>query len=253
MRERNSSLKKIHRPILVILIVCAIACTSAATEMTAEQLIAKNIENHGGLSALKAIENTTATGKLTFGGGDFSLDLALKMVTQRPASSRMEATFQGMTLVNAFDGKESWTISPFQGRRDPQRNSEDQAKMAKINADIDGALVDYQAKGYKIDYLGMEDVDGTNAHKLRVKLNATDSRTFFLDPDYFLEIRYEDRFQMRGAEIVTRTDLGDYEKVSGWFMPFYIETQGQKISIDKMEVNTKIDPSQFAFPESTKK
>ena len=81
MRERNSSLKKIHRPILVILIVCAIACNSAAAEMTAEQLIAKNIENHGGLSALKAIENTTATGKLTFGGGDFSLDLALKMVT----------------------------------------------------------------------------------------------------------------------------------------------------------------------------
>ena len=167
MRERNSSLKKIHRPILVILIVCAIACNSAAAEMTAEQLIAKNIENHGGLSALKAIENTTATGKLTFGGGDFSLDLALKMVTQRPASSRMEATFQGMTLVNAFDGKESWTISPFQGRRDPQRNSADEAKMAKINADIDGPLVDYKAKGYQVEYLGMEDVDGTNAHKLR--------------------------------------------------------------------------------------
>ena len=252
MRHRISSSKVLPR-----LIFSSLACLSfgwsTAFAMTAEELIAKNIENHGGLAALKAIENTSATGKMTFGGGDFSLDLTLKMVTARPASSRMEATFQGMTLVNAFDGKESWTISPFQGRRDPQRNSEDEAKMAKINADIDGALVDYQAKGYKVEYLGMEDVDGTNAHKLRVRFNETDSRTIFLDPDYFLEIRYEDRFQMRGAEIVARTDLGDYEKVNGWYMPFYIETQGQKITIDKVEVNTKLDPTQFAFPESAKK
>ena len=227
--------------------------SAGASALTAEELIAKNIENHGGLAALKAIENTTATGKMTFGGGDFSLDLALKMVSARPSNSRMEATFQGMTLVNAFDGKESWTISPFQGRKDPQRNSADEAKMAKTNADIDGALVDYKAKGYAVEYLGMEDVDGTNAHKLRVKFNETDSRTYFLDPDYFLEIRYEDRFQMRGAEIVARTDLGDYEKVGGWFMPFYIETQGQKITIDKIEVNTKVDSGQFSFPDAAKK
>lgn len=248
------STEKLTPTRMVAAFACAaLLCSSSAFALTAEELIAKNIENHGGLAALKAIENTTASGKMTFGGGDFSLDLALKMVNARPSNSRLEATFQGMTLVNAFDGKESWTISPFQGRRDPQRNSADEAKMAKINADIDGALVDYQAKGYKIEYLGMEDVDGTNAHKLRVKFNDTDSRTFYLDPDYFLEIRYEDRFQMRGAEIVSRTDLGDYEKVAGWYMPFYIETQGQKITIDKIEVNTKVDSGQFSFPDTAKK
>lgn len=253
MRQKYSSTKLLPQLRQSIFALFAFSATGGAFAVTADELIAKNIENHGGLAALKAIENTTATGKLTFGGGDFSLELALKMVGSRPANSRMEATFQGMTMVNAFDGKESWTISPFQGRRDPQRNSEDEAKMARINADIDGALIDYKAKGYTVDYLGMEDVDGTNAHKLRVKFNATDSRTYFLDPDYFLEIRYEDRFQMRGAETVTVTDLGDYEKVGGWFMPFYIETQGQKISIDKIEVNTKLDAQQFAFPNSAKK
>jgi hypothetical protein len=219
---------------------------------TADEIIRKNIENRGGLAALKSIQSTTATGKMTFGGENFSLDLSLKMVQSRPANTRTEATFQGMTQVNAFDGTESWTISPFQGRRDPQRNSADEAKIAKINADMDGALVDYKAKGYTVEYLGMEDVDGTNAHKLRVKLNATDSRTYFLDPDYFLEIRIEDRFQMRGAEIVSRMDLGDYEKVNGWYLPFSIEAQGQKITLDKIEANTAVDPNQFAFPSAKK-
>jgi hypothetical protein len=232
--------------------VIALLLSGLSHAFTADEIISKNIENHGGLAALKAIQSTTATGKMTFGGDGFSLDLALKMVQTRPGSSRMEATFQGMTQVNAFDGKESWTISPFQGRRDPQRNSADEAKMAKINADMDGALVDYKAKGYTVEYLGMEDVDGTNAHKLRVKLNATDSRTYFLDPDYFLEIRIEDRFQMRGAEIVSRMDLGDYEKVNGWYLPFSMEAQGQKITIDKIEANVPVDPNQFAFPSAKK-
>jgi outer membrane lipoprotein-sorting protein len=237
------------------LLAAALALTLSGLShaITAEELITKNIESHGGLAALKAIESTTATGKMTFSNGDFSLDLALKVVQSRPGNSRMEATFQGMTMVNAFDGKDSWTISPFQGRVDPQRNSGDEAKMAKINADLDGQLVDYKAKGYTVEYLGMEDVDGTNAHKLRVRLNATDSRTFFLDPDYFLEIRFEDRFQMRGAEIVVKTDVGDYEKVNGWFMPFYSESQGQKISFDTIVANSKIDASQFAFPAAPKK
>jgi hypothetical protein len=230
----------------------ALASTSLLS-MTAEELINKNIEAKGGLPAIKALENLTATGKMTFGGGDFSLDLDFKMVSARPNNSRMEATFQGMTLVNAFDGKDSWTISPFQGRKDPQRNGEDEAKAAKVNADIDGVLIDVKEKGYAVEYLGMEDVDGTNAHKLRVKLNATDTRTVFLDPDHFLEIRYEDRMQFRGAEVVTKTDLGDYEKVNGVYLPFYIENQGQKISIDKMEANGKVEAGQFAFPVAAKK
>lgn len=237
------------------LLAAAIALTISGLShaITAEELINKNIESHGGLAALKAIQNTTATGKMTFGGGDFSLDLALKVVQSRPGNSRMEATFQGMTMVNAFDGKDSWTISPFQGRLDPQRNSGDDAKMAKINADLDGQLVDYKAKGYQVEYLGMEDVDGTNSHKLRVKLNATDTRTFFLDPDFFLEIRLEDRFQMRGAEMVVKTDVGDYEKVNGWFLPFYSESQGQKINFDAIVANGKVDAGQFAFPTTPKK
>jgi hypothetical protein len=237
----------------VLIPALAWLCTAnAAFAITAEELVAKNIEAHGGMAAIKAIDSTVASGKMTFGGGDFSLDLDLKMVGARPNNSRMEATFQGMTMVNAFDGKESWTISPFQGRKDPQRNSADEAKIAKINADLDGVLVDAKAKNYMVEYLGMEDVDGTNAHKLRVKLNATDSRVLYLDPDYFLEIRIEDRMQMRGSEIFSRTDLGDYEKVNGVMMPFYIETEGQKITLEKIEANSKVDAGQFAFPAAAK-
>ncbi len=32
---------------------------------------------------------------------------------------RTEASIQGLTAVQAWDGKEAWQISPFQGRKDP--------------------------------------------------------------------------------------------------------------------------------------
>lgn len=229
---------------------CFIATIAAgsAFAVTADELIAKNIEARGGLKALESIESLTATGIGTFGGGDFSVEFGLKNIMARPAMMRSEGTFQGMTQVNAFDGKDAWAISPFQGRVDPERKSDDEARISKIQADLEGVLINAEKKGYAIDYMGLEDVDGTMAHKVRVKLNATDTRFVFLDPDHFLEIRYEDRFKIRGAEITSVTDIGDYEKVNGWFVPFYVESNGQKISYDKIEANAKLDPAQFAFP-----
>ncbi len=32
--------------------------------------------------------------------------------------------------------------------------------------DTQGSLIDYNAKGHSIEYLGKEDVEGTEAHKL---------------------------------------------------------------------------------------
>lgn len=241
------------RVFCALAIVPALLLASGAHALSAEELIAKNIEAHGGLAAIKAIDNITATGKMTFGDGDFSLDLDYQQVIARPGRLRVEATFQGMTAVNAYDGKESWLISPFQGRKDPQRNSEDETKSYQLSADLEQALVGAKAKGYQVDYVGSEDVDGTQAYKLRVKLNATDTRTVYLDSDYFLEIRVEDRIQVRGAEQFTRTDLGDYEKVNGWYFPFYYESDGQKIQIDKIVANGTVDPQQFSFPAAPAK
>ena len=45
-------------------------------------------------------------------------------------------------------------------------------------ADIGGALLDWKAKGSTLEYLGTEDIDGTDAHKLRVTFKNGDSQAF---------------------------------------------------------------------------
>ncbi len=61
------------------------------------------------------------------------------------------------------------------------------------------------AKGSTLTYLGTEDVDGTDAHKIKVAQKDGDTLTVFLDPDYFLTIRTRYQHTVRGAD----TQIGD--------------------------------------------
>ena len=40
-------------------------------------------------------------------------------------------------------------------------------KSFKLQADMDGLLVDYAKKGYTVEYLGEDDVEGTAVHQLQ--------------------------------------------------------------------------------------
>jgi hypothetical protein len=239
---------------VVWLTALSLAWLGTAQAITVEELIAKNIEARGGLAALQAIKSVKTTGKLNFSGGDFSIELGFNALQERDAKLRTEASLQGLTQVSAYDGKEGWSIQPFQGRRDPERMSAEDVKGMQVEADLDGPLVNWQAKGHQVSYLGMEDVDGTEAHKIKISLKNGDTQYRYLDPDYFLEIRVVNQMTRRGIESEMETDLGNYEKVGGVYWPFSTESgpkggrRGQKVTIEKAEVNVEIDDALFAFP-----
>jgi len=209
--------------------------------MTADELVAKNLEARGGAAKLRAVTSTHALGKQRLGGGT---EAKTESWAVAPDKYRSEFTLQGLTAVQAWDGQQAWSISPFGGRREPQKLSADDAKGLIQAADVAGPLSDYQAKGLKLEYLGTEDIDGTDAHKLRVTFDNGDTRYIFLDPDSFLEIRIIDHRMVRGQEDVTTTDLGEYEKVDGLYFPFEVGRN----HLDKVELNVTVDPAIFAFP-----
>ena len=213
----------------------------AADTMTADALVAKNLEARGGADKLRAIKSLNAAGKMRFGGG---MEAQVASYAIAPDKSRFEFSLQGLTAVNAWDGKQAWAINPFQGRREPQKVSDDDAKGLVRAADIGGALLDWKAKGSTLEYLGTEDIDGTDAHKLRVTFKNGDSQVLFLDPDHFLEIRIEDHQFVRGQEQVNTSDLGEYAQVDGVYFPM---EQGQ-MQLDSIRLNAPIDAAQFAFP-----
>jgi hypothetical protein len=181
---------------------------------TVDELLGKNIEAKGGAAALHDLQTLRLSGKMLVQDGQ--IQYTYVQINKRPDEVRTEVSLQGMTRIEAYDGKEGWKVSPFFGRRDPERMSADDVKALVEDAEMDGPLVDWQAKGNAVEYLGAEDVDGTPAHKLKVVRKNGDVSFVYLDPDHFLEIRVLTQRVRHGAQEEVETDLGDYKK-SGAF------------------------------------
>jgi hypothetical protein len=235
----------------------AVLCFSVyALAQTADELVRKNIEAKGGLDKIKAVKTLRIAGQAERPGRSPS---AVVIEHERPNKIRQDTTRAGMTAVQAYDGKQGWTVQPFGGRKDPQLIGEDDLRDLQLEGDIDGPLVDYQAKGSTVEYLGRDTVDGDDVLRLKVTLKNGDVLYYDLDPDSYLEIRRESQEFIRGSVKERVTEYGSYKPVNGVMYPFALSfwpkgdpTHPLTLSIDKIEVNAPIEESQFAVPASLK-
>lgn len=225
-----------------------------AGAVDADEIIAQHVRARGGAEALQQVKVLKREGRLVIPG--FDADIRISEVRARPGSIRTEVTLQGLVAVQAYDGKQAWQISPFQGRKDPELMTPDDAKPLIASGYMDGMLVGYRERGSRVEYLGLEDVDGTPAHKLRLSEKDGDQYTFFIDPDTYMLIREVQKRSVRGAEQETEIDYGEYEKAGGVFVPMTEEqgakgsdaSQKQKVLYEKATVNAEVPATSFSFP-----
>lgn len=244
-----------QRKLFLAALILLIALPLAAQDLTLDQIIAKNIEAHGGMAKIKAVNTVKATGKMSLPNG---IEIPFVAYQMRPNKQRIEFTAQGLTGIQAFDGANGWQLMPFQGKKDPEPVSPDEAKEMADDADIDGPLVDYQAKGNKVELLGKEKVEGADAYKLKVTMKSGSEKILYLDADSFLEIRSEGKRKIRGTDVETESSMGDYKEVDGLVMPFSNEAgpkgrpERQKFTVDKYEINVPVDAAMFNMPAAPK-
>jgi outer membrane lipoprotein-sorting protein len=225
--------------------------TTSLRAQSADEIIAKYLKTVGGLDKVQSVTSLVRTGKFTGGGG---FEAVVRQENKRPNLVREEFSIQGMTGINAYDGKSGWKIEPWGGRRDPEALGEEELKGIQEDADFDGPLVHYKEKGYSVKYLGTEPVEGTDAYKLEVKLTSDDIWTFYMDMDYCVPIKIEIKRTVRGEVREYEIALGDYKEVNGWFMPFSFESKGKgepsggKTTYEKIEANVSLDDGRFRQP-----
>ena len=241
-------------------LVAALLLGSAAIPVAAQDaqtLVAKNLEARGGEAALAAIKTLKFHGRtIAPGGFELTFDETRQRTGPSAAADRLDLTVQGLDLVQAYDGHGGgWKINPFQGRKDPEKMSADEARSLADGALIEGPLLASLHDGSRVDYLGREDFDGTLAYKLKITQKDGDEFTYWLDPDTHLEIKVEERRKLRGAEQTNETELGDYEKVAGVYFPMSVESwsqgqdnQRQQTVIATGQANVDVSPAIFEEP-----
>ena len=241
-----------RRALLAIIgLVFFAVCTTNA--QTADTIIAKYIAQIGGMEKIQAVKTIRMTSKFSGGGG---FEAVTVDESKRPNMQRSEFRLQGMTGISAFDGKTGWKIEPWQGKKDAESLSEEEIKPY-LESDFDDVLLNYKQKNIKVEYVGMDEFEGTDAYKLRVTYPSGTVKHYFMDTDYYVPIKIETKRIVRGAEVEFETILGDYKEVGGVYYPHSIENGAKgnpnkvTVTVQKIEINVPLDDSRFTRPATT--
>ncbi|WP_211462942.1 LolA-like protein [Collimonas silvisoli] len=234
----------------------AVAAVSApASRLSAAQIVDKNVAARGGLQAWRAVGSMSMSGKIDVGGKQ-EVSLPFVMTMKRPHKSRFELRFQEQTAVQVYDGVQGWKVRPYLGRDEVEPYTPAEAKSAAASTELDGALIDYAAKGSTVELQGMEQVEGHSAYKLKLTTKDHVERHLWIDAKSFLELKIEGEprkldGRMHNVAIYYR----DYKTENGLTVPYLLETvvagakASHKISIQHVTLNPPTTDAMFAKPQ----
>lgn len=237
------------RRLSAMLLVALSFAAAGAFAMDLEELVGKAVDAQGGAAAFKAVQSQKATGKILTQG----MEMPITLLTARPNLMRVEVSVMGMSMVQGFDGTTGWSINPMTGSQDPQPMGEFETKNARLQADMDGPLQNWEARGWVGEYIGQEDIEGTAAHRLRIDTKQDLVIDLWLDAESYLPLKQNSKIKFEEQEIESQMYFSDYRAVNGLVVPFALETrQGDQVMmnmvLDSIEFGVPVEPTLFAMP-----
>jgi hypothetical protein len=264
---------------------------AAHPKLTASQIVDQHIAARGGLQTWRALQALSVSGKMEAGTADSiarsvkvsrsrraptgklaqqadasaadkaeadkQVQLPFVMEMKRPGKSRVEIEFAGKTAVQVYDGAHGWKLRPFLNRDDVEPFTAEEAKSEADKGDMDGPLVDYAAKGTKVELEKVEAVEGHDAYKLKLTMKSGKVQHIWIDAQTFLDVKIDGiPRRMDGRMHNVYVYQRDFRSVQGLMMPFVLETtvdgypDTHKMLIEKVAVNPKLDDARFAKPHA---
>lgn len=270
----------------------ALAATAAAAGKTAalsvDQIVDKHVAARGGLSAWRALQALSVSGKLDAGTADSversrlvaqqqvgasgrraqraaaaaaaksaaeQVQLPFRMEVKKPHRSRLEIDFAGKTAVQVYDGEHGWKFRPYLNRDDVEPFTAEEAKTEASREALDDPLMDYAAKGTRIALEGTEALGGHDAYRLKLTLRNGDVQHVWVDAQSFLDVKVEGiPRRMDGRMRKVFVEQREFRAEKGLVIPhLYVTTVegypgAHRMSIESVTVNPALDDARFARP-----
>lgn len=227
---------------------------------TADEIIANYFEAIGGLENYKNIKGIKVLAKVQQG----EMDIPLEIVQMADGRTYTKVSFQGKSLMqDVFDGETMWGTN-FQTMKAEKADAESSANKKLEANDFPSEFIDYKVKGYTLDFIGTETIDGAETFKLKlVKEPKTiagekveDIVYYYFDTEAFILLVQESIINdgpRKGQ--MSQTKFSDFQEVDGIYFPFSM-SQGikdgfsQSIIVEAIELNSVIPDDVFKFPEN---
>jgi outer membrane lipoprotein-sorting protein len=191
------------------------------------------------------------------------MEIPLEIVAMKDGKQYTKISVQGNEfLQGVFDGETLWSTN-FQSLTAEKADAESTSNQKLDANDFPSDLYDYESKGYTIELMGEETIEGTETFKLKLTKEpmtvdgekVDDVAFYFFDKENFVLLAQEEEVASGPAKgMVGVTTFSDYDEINGLYFPFSM-TQGvkggqsQPIMIETIEANPVVDATIFTYPE----
>ena len=239
-------MKKLIIPLLLSLIFL-----SVSVAQTADAVLTEYFQVIGQENLLKT--NTYVTkGKIL----QAEFEIPFTAYNKKPMNYRLEAEFQGMKIITAFNGESGWSINPMMGSTEPQPMTAEQIERTKLQADYDGIFYNYAEKGYTVEFMDKDFVDDIEVYVLKLTTPTDDIITTYFDTETNVILKTSSNMIVQEVETQFEMYFSNYKFVDEILVPFAIETKvngntAMNMVIDEVTYNVDIPDSMFEMPEIT--
>ncbi len=227
-------MKKIIFSALLLLFV-----TTSFSQQKKDNIIAKVIETMGGKEKLITIKTIK---KMGFGESQ-GVKYPVNYYAVHNISERSDFSFNGLTGYQIITKDSGFNFSPFNGMAAAERMTDEDVKMAADDYDLESPLLNYEAKGHKMELMENEDIDGVDAIQIRATLKNGKTIFYFIDPDTYFIIRTTAKGESNGQEFTSTSNYYNFKKTKeGILYAFTIDD----VTYDSIELNGPIDDKLFS-------
>ena len=224
------------------------ASSAAAKPATTAEVLAKYLEAIGGIDRWRGVSSMEWSGTEIA----FSVPARFTLVRKRPNLYRFEHTVLKRPVVVAYDGATAWWNNPLMGAEWPVEIPPLEADITRRTAEFDPPLVDPEARGHRVELLGLDRLDGAEAYRLKVTRKDGSEETWFLDPGSYLPLAQFSPTADFGEPLEKRTYFAEYRKEGGLMLPHRVEseygTRHVVLELDSVRLNVPVDEARFRMP-----
>ncbi len=225
-------------------LACALLATTgiASFAQTAEEIVQKHLTAIGGEDAWKKVNSIKYTGAISTQG----MEIPVVMTVVNNKAMRVDYKVLGTDNYNIVTTKEGWNYSPAGQMQKAEPMTPEQVKMQQDQLDIQGDLVDYKKKGATIESLGKDDMEGTEAYKLKYTTKDGREKMMYFDANSYYLLKQTEKMTVDGKEEESETMFSDYQKQpSGIVVAMAIDSQMGPLKFSSVDVNPKTDDAMF--------
>lgn len=217
-------------------------------QTNADEIFSKVFQTRG---TGEKINTLKLEGRMTFG----KVTGTFIMYNKRPFLNRMDLEVMDKKIIQSIDLNEGWYINEIADQNTAQKMDNGTYERAKTqNFYMIHPLENYKAKGIKLEYKGLMNLDSIECHVITVIMPDSSKTDMYIDSKTFTQLLQKTEVIQPGLEsIVIENTYKNYKDIGGLLIPYFMEakTNGEsqsKMLIEKVEVNIDIDNSVFAVP-----